>query len=111
VCATLVERGLTEERINGVRDLLKKLEAGSGAPAKPKVSPAEIEKAQKEQREALEALRDWFNDWGTTLRQVFNVKAQIKLGLTTVKRGPSGEEEVVDESESEEEEQEEGQEG
>ena len=35
----------------------------------------------------LEMLRDWFNDWATTLRTSFNVREQIVLGLTRLKRG------------------------
>ena len=32
----------------------------------------------------------WFNDRATTFRQVFGVKAQLKLGLTTAKRASTG---------------------
>lgn len=105
---TLVARGLTEEKLAQVRDLLGKLEVGGGAaPAQPlKVSADEITKAHRVQREALEDLRDWYNDWATTFRQIFGVKDQIKLGLTTVKRSTSGKEEVVEEDDGDEEEDE-----
>ena len=52
-----------------------------------KSDAAAIKKAQAAQIEALADLRDWFTDWGTTLRSVVNVQEQIKLGLTQVKRG------------------------
>ncbi|MGK3962076.1 hypothetical protein WMF38_54355 [Sorangium sp. So ce118] len=98
---TLATRGLTEARVQQVRELLGKLEAGAGAPAQPpRVPAAELARARKEQREALEDLRDWFNDWATTLRQVFPVKAQIQLGLTTVKRTAAAPGEVVEEDAS-----------
>lgn len=101
---TLVARGLTEEKLRQVRDLLGKLEVGGGAPPQPlKVPIDEITKAHRAQREALEDLRDWYNDWATTFRQVFGVKDQLKLGLTTVKRGASGKEEVVEEDDGEDE--------
>jgi hypothetical protein len=101
---TLAMRGLTETKVRQVRDLLAKLEAGGGAPVPVQVPAAELEKARKEQREALERLRDWFNDWATTLRQVFPVKAQIQLGLTTVKRTPAAAGGAVAEDDAEEEE-------
>ena len=87
---TLAERGLTDEKIKQIRSLLGKLQGSGGAPVPAKVPIADIVKAQQEQRGALEGLRDWFNDWGTTFRQIFHVKAQLQLGLTTVKRDAGG---------------------
>jgi hypothetical protein len=34
-----------------------------------------------------------FNDWATTLRQVFNTRGPIKLDLTLVKRSAGGDNE------------------
>ncbi|CAN94716.1 MULTISPECIES: hypothetical protein [Sorangium] len=83
----LAARGLTEAKVQQVRDLLAKLEAGAGSQAQPpRVPSAELARAWREQREGIEGLQDWFNDWATTLRQVFPVKAQIQLGLTAVRR-------------------------
>ncbi|WP_437805609.1 hypothetical protein [Sorangium sp. So ce1078] len=94
----LATRGLNEAKLEQVRELLARLEAGAGAAAQsPRVPAAELERARKEQREALEGLRDWFNDWATTLRQVFPVKAQIQLGLTMLKRTAAAPGEVVEE--------------
>ncbi|WP_437963355.1 hypothetical protein WMF04_26920 [Sorangium sp. So ce260] len=94
----LATRGLNEAKLEQVRGLLARLEAGAGAAAQsPRVPVAELERARKEQREALEGLRDWFNDWATTLRQVFPVKAQIQLGLTMLKRTAVAPGEVVEE--------------
>lgn len=83
VLATLKERGLTAKKIEQVRALLKEAEEGAtSAPRKEAVTAAELAKAQAEQLEAFEDLRDWFNDWATHLRTVFNVRHQIILGLT-----------------------------
>ncbi|XYH95155.1 hypothetical protein ACMHYB_46325 [Sorangium sp. So ce1128] len=100
---TLVKRGLTEEKLKDVRDMLGKLEVGGGPLPQRKVSVAELAKAHKAQREGLDDLRDWFNDWATTFRQVFGVKAQLKLGLTTAKRASTGKAEAVEEEEDGEE--------
>lgn len=37
------------------------------------------------QRETLENLRLWWNDWATTLRPAFDMREQVSLGLTEVK--------------------------
>ncbi|WP_437996649.1 hypothetical protein WMF26_37465 [Sorangium sp. So ce185] len=100
---TLVKRGLTDEKLKEVRGMLGRLEVGGGSPPERKVSAAELAKAHQEQREGLDDLRDWFNDWATTFRQVFNVKAQIKLGLTTAKRASNGRTEAVEEEDDGEE--------
>ncbi|WP_437602491.1 hypothetical protein WMF28_12830 [Sorangium sp. So ce590] len=100
---TLVRRGLTEEKLKDVRDLLGRLEVGGGPLPQRKVSAAELAKAQQAQREALDDLRDWFNDWATTFRQVFGTKAQLKLGLTTAKRASAGKKEVAEEEDDGEE--------
>ncbi|WP_437729727.1 hypothetical protein [Sorangium sp. So ce1335] len=93
---TLAARGLTDERMQQARELIGKLEAG--APAQPpRIPAAELEWAWKEQRAALEGLRGWFNDWATTLRQVFPVKVQIQLGLTAVKRTAAAPGEAIEE--------------
>jgi hypothetical protein len=102
---TLVERGLTDEKVKDVRALLAKLEGSNGKKKTGKVSPTELAKAHAEQREALEDLRGWFNDWGTTLRQVLSTRAQITLGLTVLKRTPRSDEEDASPEEPEAEEQ------
>ncbi|WP_437283481.1 hypothetical protein WME90_23770 [Sorangium sp. So ce375] len=96
---TLAARGLSEAKVQQVRDLLAKLDAGAHAQP-PRVPVAELARARREQREALEGLRDWFNDWATTLRQVFPVKAQIQLGVTAVKCSAAASGEVIDEDAS-----------
>jgi hypothetical protein len=57
--------------------------------------------AQAEQREALEDLRAWFNDWSTTLRPLFGTRAQITLGLSVLKRAPKSDEDGAGEDEPE----------
>ncbi|KYF63361.1 hypothetical protein [Sorangium cellulosum] len=96
VQTTLAARGLTEARMQQARELLGKLEAGAHAQPS-RIQAAELERAWKEQREALDGLRGWFNDWATTLRQVFPLKAQIQLGLTAVRRAAAAPGEVVEE--------------
>jgi hypothetical protein len=95
---------LTDEKLRLTRELLAKLEVGGDAPAPLNVPAAEIEKAQRAQRDSLEGLRDWFNDWATTLRQVFNVKAQLQLGLTTAKQRSAAADDTEDEGEDAEDE-------
>lgn len=85
-----VKRGLTPEKIAAVRALVKS--ARDALPAKvvsTHVSPAELAKAQAAQRTALAELRLWYNDWASTLRTVFGTRAQIRLGLTSLKRSPA----------------------
>jgi len=96
VRATLRKRGLTDRRIQAIKNLLK--EAGSGAESTTSpaaVSAAELEAARTAQLEALTDLRDWFNDWGTTLRGRFGPRDQIRLGLRQL-QGSVGEVEEDD---------------
>jgi hypothetical protein len=66
------------------------------------VSAADLEKARLDQLEALEALRDWWNDWGVTLRPRYGLREQLKLGLTLgKKRGPSPGDGRVDDEDDE----------
>lgn len=107
VFETLQRRGLTGDKIAEVRALLQKAEAGLEKPSKKAaVHPADLARAQQEQDEAYEDLKDWFNDWGTTLRQVFNAREQVVLGLARPVRAASAgdaaeEEEVEDSDEAE----------
>ena len=87
VRATLELRGLTSAKLEDIQKLLDKASHLVGDVPAPKADSAAIKKAQAAQVEALADLRDWFTDWGTTLRSVLNVQEQIKLGLTQVKRG------------------------
>ncbi len=99
VVATLKERGLTDKAIATVRALLKEAEEGSPkAPVHTPVSPTDLAKAQAAQEEALEDLKDWYNDWATHLRPSFNLREQIVLGLTVRSgRAASGDETPLDE--------------
>lgn len=102
VFAVLRERGLTAEKINEVRLLLKKAEEGAPPIGKKRsVSAAELARAQAEQQAAFEDLKDWFNDWATTLRPAFNAREQVFLGLTKSgsRAGADSNEEEVDEEE------------
>lgn len=104
VFATVRERGLTADKINEVRLLLKKAEEGAPATVKKMaVSAADLAKAQAEQQAAFEDLKDWFNDWATMLRPAFNAQEQVILGLAkSVSRATTaGDVEEVDEGDEE----------
>jgi len=101
VRATLHARGLTVGKLAAIARLIEETKAGATASPEPSppVSAAELEKARLAQLDALAALRDWWNDWGVTLRPRYATREQLKLGLTTTKkRGPSsGDDELDDE--------------
>jgi hypothetical protein len=59
-----------------------KSKTGGAAP----VSAAEIAKAKEAQLAALASLKLWYNDWATTFRDAFGIRAQITLGVTALKR-------------------------
>jgi hypothetical protein len=107
----LAKRGLTEESIQQMRKLLALFEGPEAARAPAAVGSskaagaAAIENAQRAQLEAFEGLRDWFNDWATTLRGAYNLRERIQLGLATMKRRSAAGEEVTEEAESTEEEE------
>lgn len=86
VRTTLEERGLTGAKLTSVKELLAQASHLTSEVPPPKNDAAAISKAQAAQLEGLADLRDWFNDWATTLRSVFNASEQIRLGLTQVKR-------------------------
>lgn len=99
----LRSRGLTEGRMEAIKKLLEEARAG-GKPGKKDGAPvtaAELEKARNAQLEAVGDLRDWFNDWGTTLRSRFSARDQLRLGLMVRRAGgaaaaDAGEEEPED---------------
>jgi hypothetical protein len=87
---TLSKRGLTDAAITRTRALIAQFETLHGrdkGKSPGQVSAEEIAAAQAAQLEAHESLRDWFNDWGVTLRKVFTVREQVKLGLAVIRRG------------------------
>lgn len=85
---TLRKRGLTDAEIGRVHDLLAETrDPWRNAPAPD--SGGRLE-AGREQQKALADLRDWFNDWATTLRPVLPLRDRVALGLTPRKRGDVG---------------------
>jgi hypothetical protein len=85
---TLRKRGLTDAEIGRIHDLLAKTrDPWLNAPAPD--SGGRLE-ASRDQQKALADLRDWFNDWATTLRPVLPMRDRIALGLTPRKRGDVG---------------------
>ena len=103
VRAMLAKRGLTEESIGKMRELLALFDGSEAAPLPTTaISPADIDKAHSAQLESFESMRDWFNDWATTLRPVYTLRERVQLGLSTVKhRGAAGED-VLEEEDVEE---------
>lgn len=85
------KRGLTVEKTAEMRALVQKARkhVPTAAP-KASISPQELAKAREEQLAALHELRRWYNDWAGTFRTVFGTRAQIRLGLTTLKRAAKG---------------------
>jgi hypothetical protein len=97
VYEAVTKRGFNTAKIKQVREMIDSVQLGKVQPTTPSVDPEVVRRAQLEQREAVEDLRDWFRDWGTTLRPIFNVREQIMLGLTTVKRTAVAPEDVTEE--------------
>jgi hypothetical protein len=94
---TLGERGLSPKKIEAMRELCAaaeehKIKAGGALP----VSPEEIKKAREAQLAALTALKLWYNDWATTFRGVLSPRAQLVLGLTTLKRKKKADDSEID---------------
>ncbi|AGP40395.1 hypothetical protein BE04_35960 [Sorangium cellulosum] len=84
---TLGERGLTPKKIEAMRRLIAAAEEHRTPDrAAPALRRDEIAKAKEAQLAALESLRLWYNDWATTFRGVFGTRAQVTLGLTSLKR-------------------------
>jgi len=83
----LVQRGMDSSRVNRVRELLVAIESNPVKPRKRTVSAEEIAQATRDQTKALGELHDWFDDWATTLRSVFNAQEQTRLGLSVPSRG------------------------
>lgn len=91
VFAMVEKRGLSPKRRAHMRSVLAQVES-PGAPAKKNATIEQVVQTQDEQTESLASLRDWFNDWGVTLRPVFSARAQITLGLTVLARGRADDE-------------------
>jgi hypothetical protein len=85
-------RGLTDGRIESIKALLREAQTGSraGKEAGTGVTAVELEKARTAQLDAVGDLRDWFNDWGTTLRWCFGARDQVRLGLMVRRAGAAG---------------------
>jgi hypothetical protein len=91
VVARLRERGLTRKRLQRMKSLLAEIEAPGAMPTT-NLTAEQVAQVQAEQREGLIKLRDWFNDWGITLRPVFSARTQVRLGLTVITRDKDKEE-------------------
>jgi len=104
VRSTLETRGLTPAKIKTVRGLLEQMTLLEVEAAPPKSRAGNILDSNAAQFEALSNLRDWFNDWATALRSIFNISEQIQLGLTQAKRASTANETADDDHDDEDEE-------
>lgn len=81
---TLRARGLTDDILTAMRARVAALEAAPVLPAATAATAAPAGDAAPDhaaRRAAYEALAAWFNDWGTTLRSVYNKRELVQLGL------------------------------
>jgi hypothetical protein len=88
VLATLKKRGLTTEKVREIRALLQLVQKDR-APQKVQVLADSVKRANDEQLEAVERLRDWFQDWSSTLRTVLSAREQVQLGLLRLRGAAS----------------------
>ena len=74
---------LTDASLASIKALLHEAQVGTRPDAEgdASVSAEQLQQACLAQREALADLRDWFFDWGTTLRTCFGPHDQARLGL------------------------------
>ena len=101
VRSTLETRGLTRAKVKNVRELLEQATQLEIEASPPRSRAGNILDGHAAQFEALANLHDWFNDWATSFRSVFNESEQIQLGLAQPKRAKGGAE-VDDEDEADE---------
>ena len=88
VRAVLRERGLDEAQLAAVEATFAALqEFGPSTPGPDAETVAQVAALRAARRQALDDLADWFHDWSTTLRGAYSMREQIKLGLTTARRG------------------------
>jgi hypothetical protein len=81
---TLRTRGLTDDVLAAMRARVAALEtipALPATPAAPVAAEGDAAPDHAARRAAYEALSAWFNDWGTTLRSVYNKRELVQLGL------------------------------
>lgn len=97
---TLRTRGLTDDVLAAMRARVAALETIPALPATPAAPVAADSDAAPDhaaRRAAYEALSAWFNDWGTTLRSVYNKRELVQLGLRVpTRKGAVSEEDEGD---------------
>lgn len=99
VLKKLTERGLTSEAIARARALLDKIELGGFAEERDD-GAARVVTARREMQDGADKLRGWFNDWGTTFRQVLgNANHLVLLGLSSSSRSSVTDDEIDGENE------------
>ncbi|HEX2569693.1 MAG TPA: hypothetical protein VH877_09055 [Polyangia bacterium] len=90
VRAALTQRGLDAATVETMQGLIAQVQMGPGSV--PAGNAADIPQVRAQQVQALGALHDWYNDWGTTLRTVFTRRELIRLGLVQVRAAADDEE-------------------
>jgi len=94
---TLRARGLTDDVLTAMRARVVALQAAPAVASAPASPAAEEAPDHGPRRAAYEALSAWFNDWGTTLRSVFNKRELVLLGLRApTRKGAASEDEGGD---------------
>ena len=83
--ATLLDTGLTVDKVAAVRADLAAVEAGGDMTAVPGVEAAH-EAAVADQKAAFVELRAWLNHWALRFRQTMPYADLVKMGLRKVKR-------------------------
>jgi hypothetical protein len=96
VRAVLEQRGLNAAAVENIQSLLAEVQMGPEPTTV--TSDADIPELRAQQLQALGALRDWYNDWGTTLRSVFGRRDLIRLGLSQVRSSAAEDEDDDDEA-------------
>jgi hypothetical protein len=96
----LTQRGLTDATLDEIRKLLVRAETPDTAVTERKPAPRDARARLVEQREALNELRAWREDWRSTLGSVFDHNTLLALGLIAAKgrkKADDGEGEEEDE--------------
>ena len=99
VRAALTQRGLDATTVESMQSLIAEVQMGPESTSP--TNATDIPALRAQQLQALESLHDWYNDWGTTLRTVFNRRELIRLGLVQIRAASEEEEEDGEEGKAE----------
>lgn len=95
VLSLLTKRGLDDTLKAHVRGLLARAEGNDDVVLPDDSRVAAVMAAQQSQRDAVDQVRVWFNDWATTFRtSPLDARRLLQLGLTNPSRTPPAPEET-----------------